>query len=86
MSTGLNPITRQEIYLSSIADESELPSDMDPITREEIYLNAILGRIKGIGTPSKEDIATAVNAYLDEHGIGDNLFIASTDIPEVLEG
>ena len=86
MSTGLNPITRQEKYLSAIADESTLPSDMDPITREEIYLNAILERIKNIGTPSKEDIAESVNAYLDEHGIGDNLFIASTDIEEVLEG
>lgn len=86
MSTGLNPITRQENYLSAIANESELPSDMDPITREEIYLNAILERINGIGTPSKEDITESVNAYLDEHDIGDNLFIASADITEVLEG
>lgn len=38
------------------------------------------------GTPTPTDIANAVNAYLDEHGIGDDLFIASADIPEVLEG
>lgn len=86
--TTVDPKTRQERLLSAIAGKSSAPADIlnDPRTREEILLVQVLERIEGIGTPSKEDIADAVDSYLDTHGIGDNLFIASTDISEVLEG
>lgn len=85
MTVNINPITRGEHYLSAIAGESDLPESIAPITRDEIYYQAILDRINGIGTPSQEDITEAVYAYLDEHGMSD-LFIASSNIQEVLEG
>lgn len=83
--TGLTPITREEMYLSNIAGESELPSDLTPITREEIYLNEIAERIDGIGTPTQAEIDIAVTNYFEEQGV-DALFIDSQEIPEVLEG
>ena len=86
MTVNINPITRGEHYLSAIAGESELPESIAPITRDEIYYEAILNRITGIGTPSYEDISRAVTEYLDEHGIAEDLFIASADIQEVLQG
>lgn len=84
MSTGLNPQTRQEHYLSAIAGETELPID-EPVTREEIYLNAILERLSNIQRPTQEEINIAVNNYFDEEGIY-ALFIDSSQIAEVLEG
>lgn len=81
-----DPVTRKEHYLSAIANQSELPQGIIPFTREEKYLDAILERIDGIGTPSYEDISRAVTEYLDEHGIAEDLFIASADIEEVLQG
>lgn len=81
----IEPITREELYLSAIAGESELPSDMEPITREEIYLNAILEKIDGIEKPTQEEIDIAVTNYFEEQGV-DALFIDSQEIPEVLEG
>ena len=38
----LNPITREELLLNSIAGETELPEGMEPITREEIYYQKII--------------------------------------------
>lgn len=52
----LEPITREEHYLSAIAGLTELPSDMTPITREEMFLQEILDNGGGGGeaTGTKE--------------------------------
>lgn len=80
----LKPITRQEMFLAKSAGQ-DVPT-LDPITREEYFLKDLIDAISAIAEPTQEMISIAVNAYLDEHGIGDNLFIASEDIEEVLQG
>lgn len=82
--SDLKPITRQEMFLAKAAGQ-DVPT-LGPITREEYFLKDLIDAISAIAEPTQEMISIAVNAYLDEHGIGDNLFIASEDIEEVLEG
>lgn len=80
----LEPMTREEHFLAKAGGQDvEIPT---PMTREEIFLNGIIEHIEELPTPTQEQVSIAVSAYLDEHGIGDELFIASEDIPEVLEG
>lgn len=84
MSHNIEPITRQELYLAKAGGQDVTVPE--PITREEYFLADLIETIEDIGEPTQEEISIAVDAYLDEHGVGDNLFIASADIPEVLEG
>ena len=84
MSYDLEPKNRRETYLAKAGGQDVDPPV--PETREEKFLSDIIDAIDGITEPTQEEISIAVDAYLDEHGVGDNLFIASADIPEVLEG
>lgn len=60
----MSPVDRIETFLSNAAGHGdELP---EPITRKETYLKEICERIAAGVTP--EQVQTAVNAYLDEHG------------------
>ena len=79
----MTPITRKEIYLSTAVSGSDLPAGLEPITREEHFLAELIAKIAGIADPTQEQVTTAVNAYLEEHGVA---FNTSEEITEVLEG
>lgn len=62
------PITRTEKYLDNLAGGSAtLPEK--PITRIEQYLAYLVENGGGGGSVTPEEIAEAVAAYLDEHGV-----------------
>ena len=81
---NLEPYTRVEKFLARAGGQDV--TTPEPITREELFLADVVEKIEGVDTPTQEQVDSAVNDYLDEHGISDELFIASADIPEVLEG
>lgn len=73
-----NPITREEQYLSTLAQNTDLYPDT-PITREEQYLDYLCKNGTGGGTVTPEQIQAAVDAYLEENPV-------SADLPQVDHG
>lgn len=67
--SAIDPLTRKEQYLAYAGGEN-VSKPETPLTREEEYLDDICERLDDIGTPSTEDITSAVNNYLAENGIG----------------
>lgn len=66
MADDLNPITREEMYLSAAAGESvELPT---PITREEMYLYAIAQKGGGGGGGNPNSVQTITGTLDDPWG------------------
>lgn len=86
--TTLEPNSRIEHFLTDAVEATSGDTELTypPRERLEFFLVDLINAIGTIEKPSQEMISIAVDDYLDEHGIGDNLFIASADIPEVLEG
>ena len=63
-----NPITREEQYLSTLAQNTDLYPDT-PITREEQYLDYLCKNGIGGGTVTPEQIQAAVDQYLTENPV-----------------
>ena len=86
--TTLDPKSRIEYFLTDAVEAIDGDTELvyAPRERVEFFLTDLIRAIGEIPQPTQEQVTSAVDAYLDEHGIGDSLFIASADIPEVLEG
>lgn len=81
MSKNLTPITREEYFLARAGGQDV--ATLTPITREECFLEDVCELIENVDTPTQEQVDSAVNDYLDEHGV---VFNTSEEIDEILEG
>lgn len=78
-----NPVTREEQYLSTLAQNTDLYPDT-PITREEQYLDYLCKN--GIGTVTPEQIQAAVDQYLTENPVSAGELSVGNHIVSIIGG